>query len=396
MNSKERVNAAIRLEIPDRVPVFCQLALGHYMLHSGLDPMEVWFDSEALAEAMVLMQRRYQFDGILVNMPGRPRNWRDHIDRIEDKPGEQWIWWRNGNFSKLPHDDNAHYYQADETRYFPTFSEVDPEKLYYVEPWDITDVTYPFDWSFEGAPRPADEFFPPFLHDTLKAVIEKAGPEVSVHSEIFSPFAQFLELLNYEYALMALIDDPGKCHACLKALVRGSIDLGCRQAVYGPDAILVSSAFAGNGFLSRESYAEFVLPYEKAVIDEIKRQCDNIPVYVHTCGGIGDRLDLMMEAGYNGIDTLDPPPLGTVELDKAIQQTGGQVFIKGNIDPVNTLLLGNADMVREAVENRLSIAKPGGGYILSTACSVAPPTKPELLEYMVEQVHKLGQYDVDE
>jgi len=72
------------------------------------------------------------------------------------------------------------------------------------------------------------------------------------------------------------------------------------------------------------------------------------------------------------------------------------VFIKGNIDPVNTLLLGNADMVREAVENRLSIAKPGGGYILSTACSVAPPTKPELLEYMVEQVHKLGQYDVDE
>ena len=394
MNSKERVNAAMRLEVPDCVPVFCQLAMGHYMVHSGLDHMEVWFDSEVLAEAMVIMQRRYQFDGILVNSSGRPRDWRDHIDRIEDMPGEQWIWWTNGNFSKLPYDDNAHYYQADETRYFPSFDEVDPEKLYYVEPWDITDVTYPFDWSFDGEPRPFDDFFPPYLHDTLKAVIDKAGPDVNVHSEIFSPFSQFLELLNYEFALVALIDDPEKCHACLEALVRGSIDLGCRQVRCGPDAILISSGFAGNGFLSRESYAEFVLPYEKKVVEGIKQQCDDIPIYVHTCGGIGDRLDLMMEAGYNGIDTLDPPPLGTVELDEAIQQTKGQVFIKGNIDPVNSLLLGNTETVKEAVDNRLTIAKPGGGYILSTACSVAPRTKPELLEYMVERVHELGRYDV--
>ena len=161
MNSKDRVNIAMRLKKPDQVPVFCQLSLGHYMLHSGLDPMDVWFDSLALAEAQVIMQRRYQFDGILVNMPGRPANWRDYIDHIDDKLGEQWIWWKNGHYSKLPNDDNAHYYQADGTRYFPDFSEVDPEKLYYVEPWDICDITYPYDWSFDDGPRPIDDFFPP-------------------------------------------------------------------------------------------------------------------------------------------------------------------------------------------------------------------------------------------
>jgi hypothetical protein len=26
----------MRLEMPDRVPVFCQLALGHYFLNAGL------------------------------------------------------------------------------------------------------------------------------------------------------------------------------------------------------------------------------------------------------------------------------------------------------------------------------------------------------------------------
>lgn len=131
------------------------------------------------------------------------------------------------------------------------------------------------------------------------------------------------------------------------------------------------------------------------LVEEIIKQCDNIPIYVHTCGGIGDRLDLMMQSGFDGIDTLDPPPLWTVELKEAVEQTKGHVFIKGNIDPVNTLLLGDKETVKEAVDNRLSIAKPGGGYILSKACSVAPLTKPELLEYMVERVHETGGYDVD-
>jgi uroporphyrinogen decarboxylase len=139
----------------------------------------------------------------------------------------------------------------------------------------------------------------------------------------------------------------------------------------------------------------FVLPYEKKVVEEIKKQCDNIHLYVHTCGWIGDRLDLMMQSDFDRIDTLDPPPLGTVELKEAVEQTKGHVFIKGNIDPVHTLLLGDKEMVKDAVDNRLSIAKSGGGYILSTACSVGPPTKPELLQYMVERVHEMGCYDVD-
>ena len=55
---------------------------------------------------------------------------------------------------------------------------------------------------------------------------------------------------------------------------------------------------------------------------------------------IGDRLDLMLETGTQGIDTLDPPPLGTVELQDAKRQLAGRAFIKGNVDPVDTVLWG--------------------------------------------------------
>ena len=53
MNGRERMSLAMRRESPDRVPVMCQLALGHYFLNAGLAPHEIWFTSEAFAKALV-------------------------------------------------------------------------------------------------------------------------------------------------------------------------------------------------------------------------------------------------------------------------------------------------------------------------------------------------------
>jgi len=220
----------------------------------------------------------------------------------------------------------------------------------------------------------------------------RAG-EVSVHAELFSPFSQFLELLGYTNALMALIEDPGKVKACLEALAEGTITLGRGQAAAGADAILISSAFAGAGFISPKHYAEFVLPYEKKVIEGIRSQYD-IRIYTHTCGAIGDRLELMAATGTNGIDTLDPPPLGTVELAEARRQTFGRLFLKGNIDPVNAVLMGTPEQVLEAARERILTAGPGGGYILSTACSVAPAAPPENILKLREAVERWGRYPI--
>ena len=52
------MEVAMRLGVPDRVPVMCQLALGHYFLHSGLDAIDVWHDSDAFAEGLICLQRR--------------------------------------------------------------------------------------------------------------------------------------------------------------------------------------------------------------------------------------------------------------------------------------------------------------------------------------------------
>ena len=43
----------MRHGIPDRVPVMCQLALGHYFLHSRPRPAEIWFDSDVLIDTFL-------------------------------------------------------------------------------------------------------------------------------------------------------------------------------------------------------------------------------------------------------------------------------------------------------------------------------------------------------
>jgi hypothetical protein len=366
----------MRLGMPDRVPVMCQLSIGHLLLHSGVPPLDLWYTSDGFAEALVTMQRRYRFDGILVNLPGRDPEWRRHTLEIgRDDEGTR-IRWRNGDTTLLPPDDLPLITTADGVRPAARFDAIDPGQLFYVEPYEPYGVGYPAARVPDGGRQVGDERFSPHQCATLRRVRELAGAEVSVHAEVFSPWSQFLELLDYEQALLAMLDDTPRTLACLARLAEGAAALGRLLASAGADAILISSAFAGAGFLSRKHYETFVLPFERRVVEGI-RSAGDLPVYTHTCGAIGDRLDLMLATGTDGIDTLDPPPLGTVELEQAKRELAGRAFIKGNIDPVNTLLAGTPDDVRADARRRLAVGSAGGGYILSTACSVAPHTPPE-------------------
>ncbi len=391
MTGKERIAVAMRGETADRVPVMCQLAIGHYFLQSSEDPFGIWYTSEGFARALVELARRYGFDGVLVNLPGRDPDFTVNIAGIEPGEGHQRIRFQDGSEAVLPDDDNVRYIPAPGMQSHPAIEAVESQRLFYVEPWDTTGVSYPYRWGFNPEPARFDDFFPPYHDRTLKETIDRAGGELSVHSEVFSPFSQFLELFTLTEGLTALLSEPEKVHACLERLTDGAICLATSQARLGVDAVLISSAYAGGGFISRDQYREFVLPYEKRLIAAVKEASDMV-VYTHTCGAIGDRLELMLQTSTQGIDTLDPPPLGNVELADAVQRLAGKAFIKGNMDPVNTLLRGTKEQVAADARARIRTAGPGGGYILSSACSVPPHTPPENIACLRQVADRFGQY----
>jgi hypothetical protein len=393
MNGKQRMAAAMRHQEPDRVPVMCQLSLGHYFLNAGLPPHRVWFTSEGFAEALVRLQRRYRFDGILINIPGRPENILDGVERIEQiAGGGEKLVWRNGESTIMPPNDSPHHYSANGVPpKRADFATLDPEGL------DGVDALTGYIWNTYHVPRlPGRERpwlldeVPEYFHRTFDLVKAAVGDEVSVHEEVFSPFTHLMELFGYEEALMGLMTDPAKCHQLLDRFADVSVAHGAAQARRGADAILISSAFAGGGFISREMYREFVVPYERRLTDAIRSL--GVPVYTHTCGRIGDRLELMAETGIDGVDTLDPPPLGNVELAEAKRTIGERLFIKGNMNSVALLEYRTKEQVIAEASERIRIGKTGGGYILSTACSVAPGVEPWKLELLTPLAEEIGRY----
>ncbi len=392
LNSKERMAAAMRKGVPDRVPAMCQLSLGHYFLHAGLSPVEIWFTGGGFVEALVRLSGRYGFDGILVNLPGRDPGWEEDVARIEETSEGQTVFWKDGARTAFPGDDSPRHHPAGDRPGRPGFASFGPADLDRVDDFPL------YTWGVYHVPvlrgkKPGLlSDVPPFMLETVDDVIRREGARLSVHAEVFSPFTHFLELFGYEAALMGLADDPARGEAILDRLTAAPEALALAYAARGVDAILVSSAFAGAGFISRKYYERFVLPYERRLIGAIKAARPGLPVYTHTCGAIGDRLDLMEATGLDGIDTLDPPPMGTVELEEAKRRLGTRVFLKGNADSVHTLLRKDRAGCEADLRRTLAAGKPGGAYIFSTACSVAPRVEPGRLMLFRELAEREGRY----
>ncbi|MEW6510145.1 MAG: uroporphyrinogen decarboxylase family protein [Bacteroidota bacterium] len=339
----------------DRVPVMCQLSIGHMLLQLGVSPAEFWCDPQVYVDGLFSIRETYDFDGILVSLHGHNPEWRKNIAGRQTRNAGEEILWVDGSRTLFPPDDLPIHTPS------PNGGETDDPSL-----WEATvPIHYiPVSQGLRFDVHPAHRY------DVLEDVVRRSGGRYSVHGEITSPFDYFLDRAGSQAGLLVLIDDPDAAHKILSAFTAKIVALAEGMCSTGIDAIKISSPFAGAGFISPAFYATFVQPYERRIIAAIRAR--GVKAYLHTCGAIRDRLELMIGSGADGIECLDPPPLGTIELDEALRQIGGRCFVKGNVDSVNVLLRGTRPEILADVSHRLAAGRKAGGYILSTACSIAP------------------------
>lgn len=381
MNAKETVAKAMNQERPDRIPVMCQMANGHTIINTGVHPIDYFLDNDLWADCLIRMRGQYDFDGILCHKPGRVPGLMDLVDRSDYDAEVPTLYMKDGSRIECTRDDDAYYKPTDDFSR-PSMEEIDVDDLLGWAPESFM----AFQASKATLPISDPDGFDDAVFGMIDKVMQRVGDEYSIHGEVRAPMDHFLNIVGMEDGLMAIIDDPEKTCRIMDTVTEWSIALAVAQVRRGADAIKVSSPFAGSAFLSPDMYEEFILPFEgrlaKAVRDEGK------PIYTHTCGAIGDRLDLLCKSGVSGIECLDPPPLGDVDIAEAVQMLKGRIFIKGNIDPVNTLLRGDRDEVEREVQTVLTAAREMDGFILSSACSVAPPAPPDNLKQMVDVCRK--------
>lgn len=376
LTPRQRMQIAMSLKTPDRVPVMCQLSIGHMLQQLNISSSEFWFDANTFAKGLVELREIYHFDGILVSLHGHKQNWRDDILFIE-KEGENEI---------ITLKDYRMIFTRDDLPVVTFFNVRNKVKIDEICLDDLPE-------SINYIPVSQDLHFNIDLNNKLEIfdlIYLSVGDEYSIHGEVTSPFDYLLDLLGYEEALISLIENPDKCKTILKKFTKGIIELSIEMCEKQIDAIKISSPFAGMGFISPTFYKEFVLPYESQIIRVIKEN-GKFP-YIHTCGAITDRLESMEESGASGLECLDPPPLGNVELEDAIQRIGDSMFIKGNIDSVNTLLRLGKMKIIEDVKKRIEIGKTSKGFILSTACSIAPHVHREKVQLLTQLANEYGRY----
>ena len=373
IDSRQCVLKAMNLETPERTPLMCQFSIGFMMNQLKPDPVLFWYDMKTFADGLIRLREIFRFDGILVSLHGHSDDWKNGLLQTE---------FINAGHTRLYYEDRTEEHSWLD---LPVIHFTKPRPPKTIEDIDVErDIPDEIDY----IPVSGNLHFR-LNRDKMYSIFDYmqdcVDDRFSVHGEITSPFDYFLDLLGYENALMALMLEPEKCKQILARYTEGVKKIATGMCLKNIDAIKISSPFAGMGFISPEFYREFVLPFEREIIAAIRKLGKF--VYIHTCGFIDDRLELMCESGASGLECLDPPPVGNVDLEDAFRRIGDRMFIKGNIDSVNTLLAGDDEKVRNDVRKIIETGKTmGKGFILSTACSIAPLVAKERVLMLSEQL----------
>jgi len=131
--------------------------------------------------------------------------------------------------------------------------------------------------------------------------------------------------------------------------------------IYGPE-------YCTPPYLPPALFREYVTRYDTPMVEAIQNNGGFARIHSH--GRIREILDPLAETGCTGLDPVEPPPQGDVELAWVRRRYGGQMTLFGNIE-VSDIENLPTDRFAEKVKRALDegTAGQGRGFVLMpTAC----------------------------
>lgn len=183
-------------------------------------------------------------------------------------------------------------------------------------------------------------------------------------------------LMDVQRLILECYDNPDWVHRLLRALLDRKLRF-IEESLSGAkfDLIETGGGSASDTVISPALHREFCLPYDRQIHDAL-RKAGFLSVY-HTCGGMMNILDAILENGADASETLSPPSLGGNIADpaKVREKFGGRLAMIGGMDQFNVLTSGTPAQIGAEVRRLFEGFGKEGGYVLSTADHVfdAPP-----------------------
>jgi uroporphyrinogen-III decarboxylase len=128
-------------------------------------------------------------------------------------------------------------------------------------------------------------------------------------------------------------------------------------------------------YLPPAMFERFVVPHVIEMTRLIHSRGGKVRLHCH--GKIGRVLDMILNAGCDGIDPCEPPPDGDMDLAEVKRRCHARgVSVWGNME-LRLLEHGTPDEVRAEVRKIMEQAKDGGGFVLMpTAAPINVPLAP--------------------
>jgi uroporphyrinogen decarboxylase len=147
------------------------------------------------------------------------------------------------------------------------------------------------------------------------------------------------------------------------------------QIENGAQVIQVFDSWAGN--LAPFDYDMFAFPYQRKVIEMIKKSHPEVPIimYINKSGAL---LERMAKSGVD-IVSLD----WTVTIEEAKARIGNDIGIQGNLDPM--FLFGPDEFIKERTHEILE-ACGGQKHVMNLGHGIDASTPEEKAKFFVETV----------
>lgn len=340
MNSKQRVQAALRREPVDRVPIFMWFHPQTAQRLAALLEIPVEFVGEAMGDdiRMTWVNNNYAMEGIVHENDGQ-----SHVDDW----GIEWT--RQDGFNQITRSP---------------LEEADDERV----------LAY-------GFPEKRIEF----LLGLMEGVAAQ-GDRYFIGCDV-SPcvFEMWWRLRGMEKTFLELALNPELTREmfgrCAKFAIRLS-ELACQR--FDLDWLWIGDDAGGqNGMMmSPDTWRNLVKPLLQENIQVAKLH--GIWAAFHSCGAIRPIIGDLVEIG---IDVLNPIQCNCSGMDplELKSEFGDKLAFMGGVDTQGVLPNGTAIEVRQTTERLIeSMTAGGGGYILAASHTVPPETPDENIFAMYE------------
>ena len=337
MNGKERIQAVLNGQWPDKRPVM----IHNFMMAAreyGITMAEYRSDPQKIAKAHIQAVEKYQLDGVFLDIDttttagalGVP------VEYPTDEPARcvsrHPLLERIDAVGELPKPDVAN----------------NPHVQVWVEACRLLKAYF------------GDEIFVRGNADQL-------------------PFSVASMMRGVENWMMDLMDASNEQN--VQALLDYAVD-ACKVFAglmidAGADLISHGDSPAGPDMISPGMYERFALPSEKTVIDYIHRR--NVRHMLHICGNTNAILDQMATMGTDAVE-LD------FKTDTRLvhEKLSDKLVLSGTIDPSGVLYFGSVSDVQRATGELLEIYNDSPRLIVCSGCALPAGTPAENINAMVK------------